>query len=68
MAQVEPEEEAENAETLRERTWTVMPECVWMQEGICVNEDCPMFCGSCPVEDEPGVCWYEEREEVQGDG
>ena len=44
-----------------------MPECVWLQEGVCVNEDCPMFCGCCPVEDEPGVCWYEEREEVQGD-
>ena len=44
-----------------------MPECVWLQEGICVNEDSPMFCGCCPVEDEPGVCGYEEREEVQGD-
>ena len=38
-----------------------------MQEGICVNEDCPMFCGCCPVEDEPGVCGYAEQKEVQGE-
>lgn len=37
-----------------------MRECKWMQEGICVNEDCPMFCGCCPVEDESGVCGYKE--------
>ena len=45
-----------------------MAECKWMQNGICVNEDCPMFCGECPVEDKPGLCGYEEREDGEKDG
>ena len=52
----------------RVRTVKAMPECVWLQEGICVNEDSPMFCGCCPVEDEPGVCGYEDREDSDSDG
>ena len=42
-----------------------MPECVWLQEGICVNEDCSMFCGSCPVADEPGECGCYEPKEIE---
>ena len=44
-----------------------MTECKWLQEGTCVNEGCPVFCGCCPVEDEPKLCGYAEQKEVQGD-
>jgi hypothetical protein len=36
-------------------------ECKWMQDEVCVNADCPMCADYCPVADNPGVCKYEER-------
>jgi hypothetical protein len=39
-------------------------ECKWMKDEICVNADCPMCADFCPVADNPGVCRYEEREDV----
>ena len=38
-----------------------MADCKWMQDEICVNDQCPMCCDFCPVPDAPGVCRYEER-------
>ena len=38
-----------------------MPDCKWMQDEICVNADCPMCTGYCPVPDTEGVCRFEER-------
>ena len=41
-----------------------MDDCKWMQDEVCVNADCPMCCDFCPVADVPGVCRFEEREDV----
>lgn len=41
--------------------------CSWMDSdtGVCVNTDCPMYCGCCPVPGDPGVCGYEDRSGAQ---
>ena len=39
-----------------------MTDCKYCQDEICVNADCPMRAGFCPVPDIPGVCRFEERE------
>ena len=41
-----------------------MVDCKWMQDEICVNDQCPMCADYCPVPDVEGVCRHEER----GDG
>lgn len=40
---------------------SMIDECKWMQDEVCVNADCPMCADYCPVPDNPGVCKYEER-------
>ena len=40
-----------------------MADCKWMQDEICVNDQCPMCADYCPVVDYEGVCRYEERED-----
>ena len=39
-----------------------MPDCKYCQDEVCVNYECPMCAGFCPVIDVPGVCRFEERE------
>ena len=41
-----------------------MTECIYNNDEICTNDQCPMFGARCPVPDDGGVCRYEEREEV----
>ena len=38
-----------------------MSDCKWMDDGICLNGDCPMVADYCPVPDYEGVCVYEDR-------
>ena len=45
-----------------------MAECKWMQDEICVNADCPMRAGYCPVADEPEECGFYEPDEEWEDG
>jgi len=42
-----------------------MADCKWMQDEICVNDQCPMCADYCPVADIEGVCKHEEREEAR---
>lgn len=44
-----------------------MPDCIWMQDEICVNDQCPMCADYCPVADIEGVCRFEERGEGDAD-
>lgn len=41
-------------------------QCRWCEgsDEVCVNADCPLCAGFCPLTDYPGVCRYEDR----GDG
>lgn len=38
-----------------------MPDCEWMQDEMCVNDQSPMCADYCPVPDVEGVCRFEER-------
>ena len=37
--------------------------CRWCEgsDEVCVNADCPLCAGFCPLTDFPGVCRYEDR-------
>lgn len=39
--------------------------CRWCEgsDEVCVNADCPLCAGFCPLRDYPGVCRYEDRGE-----
>ena len=39
-------------------------DCKYCQDEVCVNADCPMCCDFFPVVDVPGVCRFEDREDV----
>ena len=41
---------------------TGMADCKWMQDEMCVNDQCPLCADYCPVPDVEGVCRHEERE------
>ena len=41
------------------------PECEWMVDEFCTNDQCPMCADYCPVPDTPGVCRHEEREPIR---
>ena len=36
-------------------------DCVFCREEICVNTDCTLCGGSCPVPGKPGICRFEDR-------
>lgn len=38
-----------------------MADCKWMQDEMCVNDQCPLCADYCPVPDVEGVCRHEER-------
>lgn len=38
-----------------------MSACKWMNDGICVNAECPMVEDYCPVPDYEDVSKYENR-------
>ena len=40
-------------------------ECEWCVDEICTNDKCPLCCDFCPVQNEPGVCRFEERGEPE---
>ena len=40
------------------------PECRWCYEDVCCNDGCPARGDFCPVQEMPGLCIYEEREEM----
>ena len=41
--------------------------CRWCEgsDEVCVNADCPLCAGFCPLTDFPGVCRYEDRSEKE---
>lgn len=39
--------------------------CKWEQDEVCVNADCPLVADFCPLCYTPGVCRFEDREEVK---
>lgn len=40
-----------------------MNKCKWCYDEVCVNSDCPMCTEYCPLDNFPGVCRFEERNE-----
>ena len=44
----------------------ITQKCKFEQDEVCVNADCPLCADFCPVVFTPGVCRFEDREEVKG--
>lgn len=44
-----------------------MADCKYLQDEMCVNDQCPMCADYCPVPNTPGVCKHEERPGCPGE-
>ena len=43
-----------------------MDDCKWVQDEICMNPDCPMRAGYCPVRKYGGVCEFKRGGDSNG--